>query len=177
MKNLICAGMLVALTGTIVPLDNALAASMTSAHANLKATEGNKASGMLDMTQTAEGIHVTGTISGLSPSSAHGFHIHENGDCSAPDATSAGGHFAPEHQPHGNPASPPHHAGDMPNIDADSKGVAKVDVMVKGITLDAGPHGALDRAIVVHRKADDYQSQPSGDSGPRIACGVISAHK
>ena len=174
MKNIVFAGFLIALAGAAATTDDALAASMTSAHATLKATEGNNASGMLDLIQTADGVSITGTISGLTPNSHHGFHIHENGDCSSPDAKSAGGHFAPAHHQHGNPANPPHHAGDMPNIDADAKGVAKVELTVKGVTLDKGPQSVLDRAIVVHEKADDYTSQPAGDSGPRIACGVIS---
>lgn len=177
MKNLICAGLLAALAGASITANDAMAASMASARANLKATEGNHAAGTLDLKQMNDGVHISGTISGLSPNTHHGFHVHENGDCSAPDAKSAGGHFNPDHHDHGNPSSPPHHAGDIPNIDSDAKGVAKVDVTVKGVTLDAGPESVINRAIVVHEKADDYKSQPSGDSGPRIACGVISAGK
>lgn len=177
MKNLISAGLLIALAGASMPGDNALAATAASAQATLSATAGNTAIGMLDFTQTTEGVRITGMISGLSPNSRHGFHVHENGDCSAPDAKSAGGHFNPTHYPHGEPMGPPHHAGDMPNIDADAKGVAPVDVMLKGVTLGGGASSVLGRAVVVHEKADDYKSQPSGNSGSRISCGVISARK
>lgn len=175
MKNLICAGLLIALAGASMSSNDALAAPAATARATLKATAGNTASGMLDLTQTTGGVKITGAIRGLSPNSHHGFHVHENGDCSAPDAKSAGGHFDPTHYPHGKPMGPPHHAGDMPNIDADAKGVATVDVTVNGVTLGGGPTSVLNRAIVVHENADDYKTQPSGDSGSRIACGVISA--
>ncbi len=175
MKNVICAGLLLALSCASLSSKEAVAASATTAQATLKATAGNTANGMLDLTQTTGGVKITGTIRGLSPNSHHGFHVHENGDCSAPDAKSAGGHFDPTHYPHGKPMGPPHHAGDMPNIDADAKGVATVDVTVNGVTLGGGPTSVLNRAIVVHENADDYKTQPSGDSGSRIACGVISA--
>ncbi len=177
MKSLISAGLLIALAGASISGNDALAAPAASVQATLKPTAGNDASGYLEFFETAEGVHISGSIRGLSPNSQHGFHVHENGDCSAPDATSAGGHFAPEQHQHGNPASPPHHAGDMPNIDADAKGVATVDVTVTGVTLGGASASVLNRAVVVHEKADDYKSQPSGDSGSRIACGIISAHK
>ena len=117
---------------------------------------------------------VTGSINGLEPGSIHGFHVHEKGDCSAPDAGSAGGHFNPNSQPHGNPDAPPHHAGDTRNITADAQGVAQVDVQLSGVSLSSGgPEDILGKAVVVHAKPDDYKTQPSGASGDRIACGVI----
>ncbi|MEO8459166.1 MAG: superoxide dismutase family protein [Dokdonella sp.] len=145
-----------------------------SARVNLDPTQGHTGIGELALTVVGADVHVTGTITGLPPNSAHGFHIHEKGDCSAPDASSAGGHFNPTGQPHGDVNSSEHHAGDMMNIKADAEGMAKVDDTAKGVTIGGG--GANDivgKAIVLHEKPDDYKTQPSGDSGTRVACGVI----
>lgn len=147
------------------------------ASAKLKPTQGNKVSGSLSLTTDQSGVRIGGTIEGLQPNSEQGFHIHEKGDCSAPDASSAGGHFNPTSQPHGNPkASGPHHLGDMVNLRADAKGVAKVSVFIPDATLHTSESSNLvGKAIVVHQKADDYKSQPSGNSGDRVACGVIAS--
>lgn len=154
--------------------DTAAAKADVGAQAELKATTGNGVSGTLTLTQEGDGVRIKGTIAGLAPNSTHGFHVHEKGDCSAPDATSAGGHFNPEHHPHGNPASDDRHAGDMPNVVSDGKGMAKVDILDKGVTLRSGDaNDIVGKAIIVHQKADDYKSQPSGDAGSRIACGII----
>lgn len=153
------------------------AAPSAMAHAAIAGTEGSSVGGLLEFNSTPTGVHISGTIDGLSPNSRHGFHVHENGDCSASDGKSAGGHFNPGNYAHGDPASMPHHAGDMPNIDADAKGIAVVDVTVSGVSLGSGPTSLLERAVIVHGKADDYTSQPSGDSGPRIACGVVASGK
>jgi len=144
-------------------------------HANLAPTQGNRAQGTLAFISLGEdGVRITGTVTGLEPNSEHGFHVHEKGDCSAPDASSAGGHFNPTSQPHGNPDSPPHHAGDMHNITADAQGNAQVNVQLNGVTIStSGPNDILGKSVVVHAKADDYKSQPAGNSGGRIACGVI----
>jgi len=131
--------------------------------------------GELILAQDADGVRVTGSISGLGADSEHGFHVHEKGDCSAPDGSSAGGHFNPTAQPHGNPHGEHHHAGDIPNLKAGADGVAKVDATLHGAKLD-GEHGLVGRAFVVHADPDDYASQPAGNSGARIACGVIVAN-
>lgn len=163
---------------TLVHGGQALAAQPeANAHVTIAGIDGNSVSGSLELTSTLEGVHITGTIFGLVPGSRHGFHVHENGECSAPGAKSAGGHFNPGHDEHGNPQSIPHHAGDIPNLDANSMGAAAVDVTVKGVDLGNGPESILNRAVIVHGMADDYSTQPSGDSGPRIACGVISSRK
>lgn len=144
------------------------------ASAELKATPGNGVSGTLTLKPAQEGVHMTGTIRGLMPTSQHGFHVHEKGDCSAPDASSAGAHYNPAGQPHGNPAATARHLGDMPNIQSDAKGVAKVDMNISGVTLRTGQaNDIVGKAIVVHEKADDYKTQPAGNSGNRIACAVI----
>ena len=142
--------------------------------ASLAPTQGNKASGALEFASQGDSVAVTGTINGLEPGSTHGFHVHEKGDCSAPDASSAGGHFNPTSQPHGNPDAPPHHGGDLQNISADAQGVAQVNLQLSGVTLGSGaPDDIVGKAVVVHEKADDYKSQPAGNSGARISCGVI----
>jgi len=134
----------------------------------LKSTKGNKVRGRLQLTQTDAGVKVTGRVSGLTPGE-HGFHIHELGDITAPDGTSAGGHFNPEGHDHGAPGDDKRHAGDLGNITADDEGVAKVDILQKGLKL----HFVIGRSIVVHAGKDDLKSQPSGDAGPRVAVGVI----
>ena len=142
-------------------------------HAILSPTQGNSASGRIELIPTDGVLTLTGSITGLEPNSEHGFHIHEKGDCSAPDASSAGGHFNPTSKAHGNPDSPPHHAGDMSNLVADAQGTAQVNAKLEGVTAGGGPTSLLGKAIVVHAQADDYKSQPAGNSGARIACGVI----
>jgi Cu-Zn family superoxide dismutase len=139
-------------------------------------TQGNTAAGSLTLTAEDGGVRLTGVIQGLAPNGEFGFHIHEKGDCSAPDATSAGSHFNPAGAEHGNPESGAHHGGDMSNVKSDAQGVAQVDARAHGVTLgDGSETDVLGRAVVVHEKADDYTTQPSGNSGSRIACGVITA--
>jgi Cu-Zn family superoxide dismutase len=141
---------------------------------NLASASASLVSGKLALTPMAGGVHVVGTVGGLAPGSAHGFHVHEKGDCSAVDASTAGGHFNPAGMPHGRAGSGPHHAGDMDNIVADADGVAQVDVHLMGVTLgDGGADDIAGRAFVVHGAPDDYTSQPAGNAGPRVACGVI----
>ena len=122
------------------------------------------------------GVEVSGTITGLKPGAEHGFHIHEKGDCSSGDGMSAGGHFNPGDDAHGRVSGHDHHAGDMDNIVADAKGVAHVDVHADGPVRGGGaPNDALGRAVIVHAAPDDYVSQPSGNAGARVACGIIEA--
>lgn len=140
----------------------------------LAATAGNQAGGSLELSAAGDAVRVTGTVTGLKADTEHGFHVHEKGDCSAPDASSAGEHFNPTSQPHGDPNGPEHHAGDMTNLRADAQGTAQVDATLSGATLgDGGANDVVGKAVVVHEKADDYKTQPSGNSGARIACGVI----
>jgi Cu-Zn family superoxide dismutase len=136
--------------------------------------QGGEVAGALDLVSSDGAVVMTGVVSGLKPGSRHGFHIHEKGDCSSPDFKSAGDHFNPTSQPHGNPAMPPHHLGDVPNLEADEVGKAPVNARIEGVTLgDQGPNDLVGRALVVHAEEDDYKTQPSGNSGDRIACGVI----
>lgn len=152
------------------------ASSVAGATANVTAASGSLVSGQLKLMPMGDGVHVTGEIGGLAPNSTHAFHIHEKGDCSAADASSAGGHFNPAGQPHGRASAPKHHAGDSDNLVADAQGVAKVDAHFSGVVLGGGAgNDAVGKAVVVHADPDDYRSQPAGNAGSRIACGVIKA--
>ena len=129
--------------------------------------------GSMHFSERNGALKLSGTVRGLEPNSEHGFHIHEKGDCSAADASSAGGHFNPGGSAHGRFDAAVHHAGDLPSLKADGSGVAKVDAVISGVTLDEGANSIKGRSLVVHGKADDFTTQPSGNSGPRVACGVI----
>jgi Cu-Zn family superoxide dismutase len=137
----------------------------------LSPTQGNEARGTLTFTDEGGKVHVSGELTGLTPGD-HGIHIHETGDCSAPDAASAGEHFAPAGMPHGSPDAPQHHAGDLGNVTADASGRAQIDRDFDGLGLN-GANSILGRAVIVHSGRDDLTSQPSGASGARVACGVI----
>lgn len=146
------------------------------ATSNLAGASGSLVSGRLTLTPVREGVRVTGDIGGLAPGSSHGFHVHETGDCSSADASSAGGHFNPTGSAHGKAGTAVHHAGDIDNIVADVEGVAHVDTRIAGVILGGGAgNDIVGRALVVHAAPDDYRTQPAGNSGARIACGVIKA--
>jgi len=151
-----------------------MAASSPKASAALAPTAGNAANGSVAFSPNGDRVRVLAKLSGLSPG-AHGFHIHEKGDCSAADGMSAGGHFNPAGKAHGNPASGEHHGGDMPMLEADASGNASLDVTLDGISLGEGGNGIVGRAVIVHKDADDFKTQPTGNSGARVACGVIAA--
>jgi Cu-Zn family superoxide dismutase len=143
-------------------------------HLALAPTAGHTAAGMLMLSDTDDGVAIEGRITGLEPDSRLGFHVHEVGDCSAPDASSAGEHFNPTKQPHGDPDDDERHLGDLPNLDVNDDGEATVDVTLDGVSLDRADRPSIrNRAIVVHAEEDDYETQPSGASGARVACGVI----
>ena len=155
-------------------MELATTSTLSSASVNLAAASGSLVSGTLRLMPMADGVHLTGEVGGLTPGSTHAIHIHEKGDCSAADASSAGGHFNPTGEPHGKVGTPTHHAGDMNNIVANAEGGAKVDVHAQGVVLGGGAaNDGVGRAVVVHAAADDYTSQPSGNAGARVACGVI----
>ena len=145
-----------------------------TAQATLASASGSKVSGDLQFSAGPGGVAVTGRVTGLPASTLHGFHVHEYGDCSKPDARSAGEHFNPARVDHGGPSSATRHLGDIPNIEADASGTAAVSATISGATLrDGGPNDLVGKAVIVHSKRDDYTTQPSGDSGARIACGVV----
>lgn len=148
--------------------------TLSAARMSLTPAEGGKVSGTIQLYSEPTGVQLRGVIMGLGANSQQAFHIHEKGDCSAADFSSAGGHFNPAGHEHGKPDGGSHHAGDMLNLSADANGMANVDVLVPGINLGSGDaNDVMDRSIVVHAAADDYTSQPAGNSGARVACGVI----
>jgi Cu-Zn family superoxide dismutase len=138
----------------------------------LQPTQGNTAAGTITLMAMGDGVHFSGTVTGLPPG-VHGFHIHETGDCSAPDATSAGGHFNPTGAPHGGPQSAERHLGDLGNITADADGNAEVNIHASGVTLGEGENSIMGKAVIVHGGEDDFTTQPTGNAGARLACGVI----
>jgi Cu-Zn family superoxide dismutase len=142
----------------------------------LRPTDGNKVNGTVTFTEDADGVRVHAEITGLTPGN-HGFHIHEFGDCSAADASSAGGHFNPTSQPHAGPDADARHVGDMGNIEADASGVGKLDYLDHHMSLANDERSIIGRSVVVHAKADDLKTPPAGDSGARVACGVIGRAK
>ncbi|GAA4430777.1 MULTISPECIES: superoxide dismutase family protein [Bremerella] len=143
----------------------------TSAVAVLASTSGSDVKGVIMLKQEDGYIHLTGKVINLEPGE-HGFHIHEFGDLTKADGTAAGGHYNPEGHEHGAPGEHSH-VGDLGNITADESGEAKIDVKAKGAKL----HTILGRSLVVHAKADDLKSQPSGAAGPRVGVGVIGIAK
>lgn len=145
-----------------------------TATATLEPTQGNTASGTVLFKQQDGHVMVHATLSGLAPGQEHGFHVHEKGDCSSGDGLSAGGHFNPTAQPHG-PQATPHHAGDMPSLKADAQGKADATFHLTGVTLGDDATSLIGRGVIVHAAPDDYKTQPTGNSGARLACGVIAA--
>lgn len=145
------------------------------AEAEILPTEGQTVGGLIKLTRRDRMVAIQGTVTGLEPG-AHGFHIHANGDCSAPDASSAGDHFEPADDPHGSPEDLPdsHHIGDLGNITAGENGEAEVNVTDTEIEL-TGPNSVIGKAFIVHAGQDDFETQPSGNAGARIGCGVIHA--
>lgn len=137
----------------------------------LHPTEGNEVKGVVTFTKTASGVDVVADLEGLTPGS-HGFHIHEYGDISAPDGTSAGGHYNPEGMDHGGPSDTERHVGDLGNIVAGDDGTAHLELNDTKIKLN-GEHSIIGRGIIVHAGEDDLTSQPTGAAGARVAAGVI----
>ena len=154
------------------PVQNAGEPAPPQASALLAPTQGNTVQGNVLFRQEAKGsIRVIAEVSGLTPG-LHGFHVHEKGDCSAPDASSAGGHFNPHGTAHGKAGHGVHHAGDLPSLNADANGNAKLNAVLDSLVL-TGDHGIVGRSLIVHADPDDYVSQPTGNSGPRVACAII----
>jgi Cu-Zn family superoxide dismutase len=148
--------------------------STSSAHADLNNAQGQKI-GTAMMTQTANGVKIDVDIAQLPPGT-HAFHVHAVGKCEVPAFKSAGGHFNPAGKQHGkdNPNGP--HAGDMLNFDAGADGTAKFSTVNTSVTLDEGANSLFHEggtALVIHEKGDDFKTDPAGNAGNRIACGVI----
>lgn len=148
-------------------------AKTTQAQCAMAGIGSSKVSGSLMLEELADGgVKIEGHILGLTPGK-HGLHVHEHGDCSSADGSSAGGHFNPTQASHGDIEATASHMGDLGNVEADASGRAIVSVVKRPATLRAGPSSFLGRSLVVHADADDLGSQPAGGSGARIGCGTI----
>jgi superoxide dismutase, Cu-Zn family len=143
-----------------------------TATATLAAASKSKVTGTITFKQAEGGLEVTAMVENLTPGD-HAWHVHVKGDCSAPDAASAGGHFNPENHQHGAPDAEQHHAGDFGNLTAGKDGKATKTFTMKGITLDDGASSVVGKGFIVHEKKDDFKTQPTGNAGGRVACGVI----
>ena len=145
------------------------------ATAQLQPTKGNKTFGEATFEQVGDKVRVVVFVQGLKPGQEHGLHIHEVGDCSSGDCMSTKGHFNPFGKPHGPQGSAERHAGDLPALKANKAGRANVQIDLDIITLTPGPASIIGRGLIVHADPDDYKTQPTGNAGARIACGVIKA--
>ncbi len=154
---------------------SASAAEPSKAIAVLHPTEGSKVEGTVTFTKSGDETKVVADLTGLTPGK-HGFHIHEFGECSSPDGKSAGGHFNPTNQPHAGHDVAARHEGDLGNIEADSAGKAHLELTDKNLAM-SGENSIIGRGLIVHEKADDLKTQPTGDAGGRLACGVIGVAK
>jgi Cu-Zn family superoxide dismutase len=136
---------------------------------------GSQVQGTVTFTKTGDEMKVVADLTGLTPGK-HGFHVHEFGECSSPDAKSAGGHFNPTNAPHAGHDIEMRHVGDLGNIEADASGKAHLELTDKKMTF-SGENSVVGRSVIVHEKADDLKSQPTGDAGGRVGCGVIGIAK
>lgn len=146
--------------------ENETVVSTLSAEAQIQ----GKVVGEARFKPTAQGVIANIKVTGLKPNAIHGIHIHQNGVCDKPGFKKAGDHFNPGNHSHGGPAASIKHVGDLGNLVANTKGVAEKELLMGDIK---DVNSIMDRAVIIHSKADDLVSQPSGDAGDRIACGVI----
>jgi Cu-Zn family superoxide dismutase len=164
----LAAGALLWLTGAPAPADSA-----PQARATIESKSGSHVTGKAVFTQLPSGaVRVEVWIEGAPPGT-HGLHVHEKGDCSAPDGTSAGGHFNPAGNPHAGPSAPSHHNGDLGNIEIGADGKGHLEATTDMLTVAPGPNSVVGRSIIFHEKADDLKTQPTGAAGGRLGCGVI----
>ena len=175
---------LIVLAGALAAAGLAAGCAATASHdaspapgatavAKMEPTKGSTASGTVTFAQRGDKVVVSASFRGLQPNTEHGFHVHEKGDCSSGDGMSAAGHFNPGGKGHGIHHGADHHAGDMPNVKSDAGGNASAQFEVAGLAVGHGPADIVGKGVILHRDADDYQSQPAGNAGPRLACGVI----
>ncbi len=156
------------------PATPAPAPPSPGAIAALESRSGSSVTGRATFVQQVAGVEVTLEVAGASPG-RHGAHLHATGDCSDAEAKSAGPHFADEGQPHGGPTHVAHHHGDLGNVDVGADGTGRLVLLLAGVMLAPGPHSVVGRSVIVHADADDLTTQPAGNSGARVACGVVVA--
>jgi superoxide dismutase, Cu-Zn family len=159
----------------LIAFTTASAEEPTKAIAVLHPTKGSNVEGTVTFTKSGDEIKVVADVTGLTPGK-HGFHVHEFGDCSSPDGNAAGGHFNPTKSAHAGHDSTPRHVGDLGNIEADSSGKAHLEFSDKLMTM-SGENSIIGRGLIVHEKVDDLKTQPTGNAGGRLACGVIGVAK
>jgi len=164
-----------ALAQSSSPAAPAAPKKVSRAVAVVKPTQGNNVEGTVWLSAVPGGVAVKASLKGLAAGS-HGFHVHEFGDCTAPDGASAGGHFNPKGTPHGAPTDAARHAGDLGNVMAAADGTATLEWTDSSMKLD-GPDGVIGHAVIVHANPDDLKTQPTGNAGGRVACGVIGVAK
>jgi Cu-Zn family superoxide dismutase len=152
-----------------------LAGEPTKAVAVLHPTKGSAVEGIVTFTKSGDEMKIVADITGLTPGK-HGFHIHEFGDCSSPDGSAAGGHFNPTNNPHAGHDMAQRHEGDMGNVEADSSGKAHLE-LTDSLMMMSGEKSIIGRGVIVHEKVDDLKTQPTGNAGGRVACGVIGIAK
>ena len=144
-----------------------------TATAKLEPTKGSTTSGTVTFTQMGDNVRVVADVSGLRAGQQHGFHVHEAGDCSSGDGMSTKGHFNPQSKPHAHYSVRDRHTGDMPALQADANGKARLDTTLDVMTVTDGPNSVVGKGLIVHAGSDDYKTQPTGNAGARIACAVI----
>ncbi len=145
-----------------------------SVQVTLTAANDSDFTGTATFTQDGTAVRVVVDLAGVDGAGNHGFHIHEHGTCEAHDAfKSAGGHWNPAGVEHACPPTEPRHAGDLGNIEVGSDGAAHMETIVEGLTISTGDYAVAGRALMLHAKPDDCKTQPTGDAGDRVACGVI----
>jgi Cu-Zn family superoxide dismutase len=174
MKRIVPFAVLSVVVGAAVVMA-AAPAPVTKAVALLNPLGSSGVSGTVTFTKAEGGVKIAAKLSGLKEG-AHGFHVHEFGDCSAPDGSSAGGHFNPAGAPHAGPTDAHRHAGDMGNVSAGKDGTATVEYVDAQASFE-GPPSILGRGVIVHANPDDLKTQPTGNAGGRIACGVVGVAK
>ncbi|MCB0360413.1 MAG: superoxide dismutase family protein, partial [Bdellovibrionales bacterium] len=163
------------LLASLAPL-HCHAAEPRAAVASIHPTAGNTASGVATFIEHGDRVLVRARVTGLPPGEKLGFHIHQFGDCTAPDGTSAGGHFAPHDSPHAGPEAEKRHVGDLGNLEVNAKGVGEYEREDSHIALH-GENSIIGRGVIIHSGTDDLTSQPTGNAGSRVACGVIGITK
>lgn len=155
------------------PAEPAAPAAAATAVVKLQSVAGKNVNGSVVFTQEGDQVHVIADVAGVEPPGNHGFHLHQTGDCSAPDFTSAGGHFNPGNTPHACPGDDIRHGGDFGSILIKPDGTGTLDITTDLLTVDDGPLGVLGKAVILHEGEDDCVTQPTGNAGARLACGVV----
>jgi Cu-Zn family superoxide dismutase len=152
-------------------------AGAPAATATLQGAPGDDVSGTVTIHQAGDSLHIVAEVRGVDAAGRHGFHVHENGQCDHEGEkhfTSAGGHFNPTNAEHACPPTDPRHAGDLGNIEVGANGVARMEMTTSGLSL-SGPNSIIGKAIILHANEDDCKTQPTGNAGDRLACGVVTA--